>query len=273
MRHFIQPMRQCGAADPADARSRRSPALGRRLSPMFRRRTTRSSTKLPGASSAMASLPPQPALCRLRPTIRSSSKTHQPSAISARAMSRSSISSTSPPGARSMASTPSCPALNYAVVARPPVHRREARLVQRRRRDEGPRRREDRHHRRHAAARQRSSLSAGSRSSRATPGPRSKDATRSKCTWDDGPHARPTTRRPTRRSSKRPRAKPGKVVRNDGDAEKALADRPPRSSRQNTTSRIIAACADGAAQRDSAHRRRQMRGLGPDAEPRERPAY
>ena len=109
LRHFIQPMRQCGAA----ARQMLETAAAQRwgvVSPRCRRRTTKSSTSPRAASSAMASWPPRPALCRRRRPIRSSSRTRRRSAISARATSRSSISSTSPPGAPSTASTQSCPA-------------------------------------------------------------------------------------------------------------------------------------------------------------------
>ena len=93
-----------------------------------------------------------------------------------------------------------------------------------------------------------------------------------KIDWDDGPNAQLRLGGLSRRRSRRPRASPGKVVRNDGDFDAALAER-----RQAARGRVLRAAPrardDGAAGGDGAHRRRQVRGLGllPVAAGRARP--
>ena len=72
VRHFLQPMRLCGATARTDAGAGGGEALGcqrRRSAPP---RTTRSRTSRPGANSAMARSRPRRPRCRPRRPIRSS---------------------------------------------------------------------------------------------------------------------------------------------------------------------------------------------------------
>ena len=101
---------QCGAAGAADARNGGGAALGCRPSPRSRRRTTRSSTSLPGASSAMASLPPQRARCRpRRRSDQAQGRGRLPLYRQGQCPDRRSLRHHDR-RARSTASTPSCPA-------------------------------------------------------------------------------------------------------------------------------------------------------------------
>ena len=75
----------------------------------------------------------------------------------------------------------------------------------------------------HAGARASSSRWAASPSSRNNTWAAMKGREALKITWDDGPQQGPTTPRPTAPSSRRRARKPGKVVRNEGDVDKALA--------------------------------------------------
>ena len=94
---------------------------------------------------------------------------------------------------------------------------------------------------------------AASRSSRATPGPPCRAATRSRSSGTTG-RTRATTRRPSRRTLEEAARKPGKVVRNDGDFDAAAAAR-----REAPRGRVLHPApgprADGAAGGDGAHRR------------------
>ena len=72
VRHFIQPMRQCGAAARMMLESGRGQEMGCAGRPRCRRSCTRSCTSRPAASSAMASWPRMRRRCRCRPTTRSS---------------------------------------------------------------------------------------------------------------------------------------------------------------------------------------------------------
>ena len=82
-----------------------------------------------------------------------------------------------------------------------------------------------------------------------------------KIDWDDGPNGSYDSPAVSRKSWRRPRAKPGKVVRNDGDVDAALA-----SAAKPRRGRILHPAsgprADGAAGRDRARGQRQLRGLG-----------
>ena len=84
--------------------------------------------------------------------------------------------------------------------------------------------------------------------------------------WDDGPHASYDSTAYKAQLEETAR-KPGKVVRNEGDAEQALG-----SAAKTVVGGILRAASgarpDGAAWRHGARRQRQMRGLGGRAEPR-----
>ena len=73
---------------------------------------------------------------------------------------------------------------------------------------------------------------AASRSSPATPGRPSRAARRLKIVWDDGPNASYDSVDASRPRSRRPRASPGKVVRNDGDFDAAVAGAAKRLERR-----------------------------------------
>ena len=83
--------------------------------------------------------------------------------------------------------------------------------------------------------------------------------------WDDGPHGSYNSAAYKAQLEETAR-KPGKVARNDGDADQALG-----VGGKNRLRGILhpasGACDDGAAERHGARRRRQMRGLGAGAEP------
>jgi isoquinoline 1-oxidoreductase beta subunit len=108
LRHHIQPMRQCGAA----VRQMLEAAAAKRWSVDPGEVAAQNHEvvhKASGRKLGYGELAAAPSPCRHPPPIRSSSRTRQPSAISGKATFRSSICSTSPPGVRSMASTPSFP--------------------------------------------------------------------------------------------------------------------------------------------------------------------
>ena len=108
LRHFIQPMRQCGAA----ARLMLEMAAAKRWGVAVAEVQAQNHEVVHKPSRPQARLRRsrrrRERRCRRRRPTRSSSRTRPPSAISARATSRSSICSTSPRAAPSTASTPNC---------------------------------------------------------------------------------------------------------------------------------------------------------------------
>ena len=108
LRHFIQPMRECGAARGRCSKPPR-PCAGAYPLAKCRPRTTRSYTSPQAISSVTATSPRRQADCRRRLPIKSSSRIRRRSAISGKATSRSSTCSTSRPAVPSTASTPSSP--------------------------------------------------------------------------------------------------------------------------------------------------------------------
>ena len=115
--------------------------------------------------------------------------------------------------------------------------------------------------RRHRRCRPSSRRSAASRWSPRTPGRRSRAATRSRSNGTTA-RTRPTTPAQYRaRRCRRPRAKPGKVVRNQGDVDAAFA-----GAAKTFTARVLSAAhgprADGAAGGAGQRHRRQVRRLG-----------
>ncbi len=107
-RHFMTPMRQCGAAARMMLEAGRGQALGRRRFPMSRRGTTRSCRNRPARRSALASLPPTPARWTSRPPTSCVSRTRRSSATSARKAPISSTDSTSRRVAPNTARTSAC---------------------------------------------------------------------------------------------------------------------------------------------------------------------
>ncbi len=82
-----------------------------------------------------------------------------------------------------------------------------------------------------------------------------------KIVWDDGPNAKLRLGGASRRRSRRRRASPGKVVRNNGDFDAAVGER-----REAPHRRVLHSPSrprhHGAAGGDRAHRQRQVRGVG-----------
>ena len=158
--------------------------------------------------------------------------------------------------------------MKYAVVARPPVVGGKVVVGRLDRGDEGAGRREGRADRRHAragevrAARRR--RGGGEEHLGGDQGPRGAEDHLGRRAEQAA-----TTRPPTRRCSRRTSRKPGKVERNDGDADAAL-----KSAAKVITARVLraapAARHDGAAGRDRADDQRQVGGVGAAAKPRRR---
>ena len=121
VRHFIQPMRQCGAAARQMLESRGRQELGRRRRARCRRSCTRSCTSRRAGSSATANSPRTRRRCRCRPPTRSSSR--RPSAFryigkgNVRIVDLFDITT----GKAIYGQDVMLPGMKFAVVARPPV--------------------------------------------------------------------------------------------------------------------------------------------------------
>ena len=177
---------------------------------------------------------------------------------------RSPTGRSSSTASRSTASTRACPACCTRSIARPPVLGGKVQELRRRRGDEGARRRQGVRDRGHAAA---VGVHAGRRRGRRRQGHLGGDQ------GPQGAQDRLGRRRRTAATTRRASAaeleaavkKPGgKVVRNDGDAYAALAERG-EEARGGLLRAALRARDDGVPGRHRAHRRRRLRGLG--AEP------
>ena len=251
--------RRCGRCSPAPRRrsGRSTPAPSSSRSTRWCRR--------PASGSASASSPPRRWRSRCRRSRSSPSGTRPTSATSARATSRSPTSTTSPSAPRSTAPTWSRPGMKFAAVARPPV---VGGLGQVLRRGEGARRARGRAGggaRRAPRRRWSSRRSAGSPSSRATPGRRCKGAQLLEIEWDDGPNAGYDSEA-FRAEMEATAEAPGKVTRNQGDWEAAKAAAARTFSRSYYQAHMAHATMEppGGARRG---RRAVGRDLGAGAEP------
>ena len=221
---LFEPMRRCGAGGAHDAGAGRGRALERAARRGARRRTTRSCTSRAGASSATAR---SRRGGQARRAGARDAEAEGPVAVPLHRQGRPDRSPTvrtSSPARRSTASTRACPACSTRSSRGRRCSAARSRL-RRGRGDEGAGRRQGVRARGHAAAFGVPAAWAASSSSARTPGRRSRAARRSRSTGTTG-RTRATTRTPTARSWRRRSRKPGgKVVRNEGDADAALAER------------------------------------------------
>ena len=212
------PMRRRGAAH---ARSRRRAALGRRLSPRSQAQNHEVVHKPSGRKLGYGDLAAAASALPTPPADQIKLKDASAFRYIGKGTSRSSICSTSRPAARVYGIDAKLAGHEIRGHCAAAGHGRQARLLRRQRGDEGAGRREDRRRSKARRRRRNSSRSAASRSSRATPGRRSRGARRSIINWDDGPHASYDSAAYKAQMEETAR-KPGKVVRDEGDAEKAL---------------------------------------------------